>query len=93
MSQARTAAEAAKRQMTEALVRERSSRIMAQQELERVTGEYAEKNNLTPDTIAAVDKARLALWHEEMAAEHKSLELILNAVKEMQEAAGDFERN
>eukprot|EP00890_Picochlorum_soloecismus_P001590 jgi/Picsp_1/2431/NSC_05892-R1_peptidyl-prolyl cis-trans cyclophilin-type len=89
MSQARSAAESAKRQMTEALVRERSSRIMAQQELERVVGEYEERNTPSSDSIAAVDKARLALWHEEMAAEHKSLELILNAVKEMQQSTGE----
>jgi len=82
MSQARTAAENAKRQMTEALVRERSSRIMAQQNLERL---QAQKSDHIPtDVLADIDKARLALWHEEMAAEHKSLELILNAVKEMQ---------
>jgi chromosome segregation ATPase len=82
MSQARSAAEEGKRKMTEALVRERSSRIMAQQNLERL---QAQKSDQIPtDVLADVDKARLALWHEEMAAEHKSLELILNAVKEMQ---------
>ncbi len=80
-SQARASAEEAKRKMTEALVRERSSRIMAQQNLERL---QAQKSDIIPvDVLADVDKARLALWHEEMAAEHKSLELILEAVKEL----------
>ena len=80
-SQARASAEEAKRNMTEALVRERSSRIMAQQNLERL---QAQKSDVIPvDVLADVDKARLALWHEEMAAEHKSLELILEAVKEL----------
>lgn len=82
MSQARSAAEDAKRRMTEALVRERSSRIMAQQNLERLQAQKGE--HMDSDVLADIDKARLALWHEEMAAEAKSLELILNAVKEMQ---------
>jgi chromosome segregation ATPase len=84
MSQARAAADDAKRKMTEALVRERSSRIMAQQNLERL---QAQKSDVIPvDVLADVDKARLALWHEEMAAEHKSLELILEAVQEINRA-------
>jgi chromosome segregation ATPase len=106
MSRARAEAEASKHRMTEALVRERAARVMAQQELERVatassdndenyydneatnnTSSKGGKRLTDSNTIAAVDKARMALWHEEMATEQKSLELILDALKEMRVAA------
>jgi chromosome segregation ATPase len=102
MSRARAEAEASKHRMTEALVRERAARVMAQQELERVASASSDNDEnynseaakggmngkrLDSNSIAAVDKARMALWHEEMAAEQKSLELILDALKEMRVAA------
>jgi len=101
MSRARGEAEASKHRMTEALVRERAARVMAQQELERIAivssdndenyDSEAAKNGkngkkLDSNSMATVDKARMALWHEEMAAEQKSLALILDALKEMRVA-------
>ncbi len=99
MSRARAEAEASKHRMTEALVRERAARVMAQQELERVATAFDDNDEnydsgatgkggkrLDSNSVAAVDKARMALWHEEMASEQKSLELILDALKEMRVA-------
>jgi len=81
MSRARSEAEAAKHRMTEALVRERAARVMAQQELER-----AAEGDDNADRVQGVDKTRLALWHEEMNAEKKSLDLILDALREMRQS-------
>lgn len=92
MSRARAEIERSKHRMTEALVRERAARILAQRELESAATSMEESSGAlldrssTESALAAVDKARLALWHEEMAAEHKSLELILDALKEMRAA-------
>ena len=87
MSRARAEAEASKHRMTEALVRERAARVMAQQELERVAAVVGDNGKLDSSSASEVDKARMALWHEEMAAEQKSLELILEALREMRIAA------
>lgn len=91
MSRARAEAEASKHRMTEALVRERAARVMAQQELERVAAVEAEGYDLAQHdkegAQVSVDKARMALWHEEMATEQKSLELILDALREMRVAS------
>jgi hypothetical protein len=66
--------------MTEALLAERAARLMAQAALER----GAEEEGAAEER----DRARLALWHEEVASEQKSLHLVLEAVREMKAAAG-----
>lgn len=86
MSRARAEAEASKHRMTESLVRERAARVMAQQELERIAAVVGDNGKLDAVSASEVDKARMALWHEEMASEQKSLELILDALREMRVA-------
>jgi chromosome segregation ATPase len=91
MSRARAEAEQSNHRLTEALVRERACRILAQQHLEDVAANRGEEDGGV--VMDEVDKARLALMHDEMTAEHRSLELILEALKEMraQTDAVDYE--
>ena len=77
IGKARAEADASKRKLMEALVHERSARILAQQELES-----AAKNPMSADVLCSVDKARLALLQDELSSEYKSLELIVEAFKE-----------
>jgi chromosome segregation ATPase len=94
VNRARMEADAGKRKLMEALVHERSARILAQQELETAAAIMQQEINsnggnaaAAADVLSSVEKTRLTLLQDEMSGEQKSLSLILEALKEIRAEA------